>query len=262
MSDRDSSSTARQVAQWLASTNRAVAFTGAGISTESGIPDFRSASGIWTRYRPVTYQEFVASAESRQELWRQKSEAYRNFAAAKPNVGHEKLARWEADGYLQGIVTQNIDGLHQAAGSRNVWELHGTARQIECIECGVHFAPEPLVEQFLANDEVPACVACGGWLKSAIVLFGQMLPAETFQAALELCRSCNLLLALGSSLVVEPAASLPRMARQSGARLVIINREPTEQDELADAVLNVSIGTALTEIDRWLNQLWPKTTSS
>lgn len=254
-SNGSSSDAPRRVAQWLAGSLRAVAFTGAGISTESGIPDFRSPGGIWSRYQPVYYQDFVSSAAARHEYWRQKGEAYREFAAARPNVGHEVLARWEAAARLRGIVTQNIDGLHQKAGSRTVWELHGTAREIVCLGCAARFEPEPLIRQFLASDAVPPCPHCQGWLKTATVSFGQSLPEETFEAAIEASQSCDLFLAIGSSLVVEPAASLPRLAKRHGARLVIINRDETEQDEAADIVLRSSIGEALAEIDAHLSQV-------
>lgn len=244
----------RQVAEWLRSASSAVVFTGAGMSTESGIPDFRSPGGIWSQVTPVYFDDFVASAAARHEYWRQKCAAYRDFAQAEPNVGHRILAAWEAANRVQAVITQNIDGLHQAGGSRRVLELHGTARAIACIDCGARFEPGPLVEEFLATDRVPPCGACGGRLKSATISFGQALPVNVLEEACDLASSCDLLLAMGSSLVVEPAASLPRMARGAGARLVIINREPTPQDASADLVLRGSIGEILAEIDAWLDE--------
>ncbi|MHC4180024.1 MAG: SIR2 family NAD-dependent protein deacylase [Planctomycetota bacterium] len=240
----------RQVAGWLREARRGVAFTGAGISTESGIPDFRSPGGIWSRSQPVLYEDFLSSAEARHEYWRQKSHSHADFAAAEPNDGHRALARWEARGWLKGLITQNIDGLHQAAGSRNVLELHGTAREIACLSCRARFDPAPLVQQFLETEVVPECPECGGLLKHATISFGQSLPADVLQEAIGWSRQCDLFLAMGSSLVVEPAASLPRLAGSSGAHLVIINREPTDQDDRADVVLRAGIGRTLLGIDR------------
>ena len=248
MNDRESEPL-RQVARWLAETEMAVAFTGAGISTESGIPDFRSPGGVWSKYRPVMFQDFLDRAEARYEYWRQKSAAHREFADARPNAAHRILAEWEDRGLLHGVVTQNIDGLHQAAGSRNVLELHGTARQVVCLGCGRRYDPEPVVQQFLETDVPPECPECSGILKHATISFGQALPPEVLDDAVRWSRQCDFFLALGSSLVVEPAASLPRLARSNEARLVIVNREPTDQDAQADAVLHASIGRVLEEID-------------
>lgn len=238
-----------QVAGWLTPDRLAVAFTGAGISTESGIPDFRSPGGIWSKSQPVMFQDFLASAEARHEYWRQKSAAHRDFADAAPNDGHRVLARWERQGRLRAVITQNIDGLHQAAGSRRVLELHGTARRIACLGCEARFDPEPLVQQFLETDAVPECPTCGGMLKHATISFGQTLPADVLEEAIELSRQCDLFLAMGSSLVVEPAAGLPRLARDGGARLVIVNRDATGEDERADVVLHAGIGETLSAID-------------
>lgn len=225
-----------------------MAFTGAGISTESGIPDFRSPGGVWAKYQPVYYDDFLSSAAARHEYWRQKCEAHAEFAAAEPNEGHRVLAGWEQTGGLSALITQNIDGLHQLAGSRNVLELHGTARAIACLDCAARYEVEPLIEQFRATDLVPPCLACGGRLKHATVSFGQMLPEDVLQQAVDAAERCDVFLALGSSLVVEPAASLPRLARQRGARLVIINRDPTPQDGAADAVIHAPLGETLSSI--------------
>ncbi len=246
MSDREKW---QLVAGWLRQARHTVAFTGAGISTESGIPDFRSPGGIWSQSQPVLYQDFLAGAEARHEYWRQKSHAHADFAAAEPNQGHRVLAQWEARGWLEALITQNIDGLHQAAGSRKVLELHGTARAIACLSCPARFDPDPLVQQFLETDVVPECPECGGLLKHATISFGQPLPADVLQDAMDRSRGCDLFLAMGSSLVVEPAANLPRVASSSGARLVIINREPTDQDDLAEVVLRAGIGDTLMGID-------------
>lgn len=240
----------QQVAGWLRQARSAVAFTGAGISTESGIPDFRSPGGICSKRQPVMFEDFLARPEARLEYWRQKCASHRDFAAAKPNDGHRVLTGWERQGRLRAVITQNIDGLHQMAGSRKVLELHGTARQIACLRCQARFEPDPLVRRFLETGVVPDCPQCGGLLKHATISFGQTLPPTVLEEAIELSRQCDLFLAMGSSLVVEPAAGLPRLARGAGARLVIVNRDPTGQDEQADAVLHASIGATLLGIDQ------------
>jgi NAD-dependent deacetylase len=238
-----------KVASWLACSQSAVVLTGAGISTESGIPDFRSPGGVWSKYRTVYYDEFLKSADARLEYWRQKCEMHREFASAAPNAGHQTLARWEAAGRIRGVITQNIDGLHQMGGSHNVLELHGTARQAACIDCKACYEIDPLVEQFLVANRVPDCRDCGGRLKHATISFGQMLPADVLMEANRWSREADLMLAVGSSLVVTPAADLPRTAKTQGARLVIINRDPTPLNELADAIFTGSIGEVLTGID-------------
>jgi NAD-dependent deacetylase len=244
------STDAAQVAAWLREARQAVVFTGAGISTESGIPDFRSPGGVWSRNRPVDYREFLASAAARREYWRQKAEAAPDFMRAEPNVAHLAIARWEEQGRVAGVITQNIDGLHQRAGSRRVLELHGTAMSIVCVDCHARFEPLPLLEAFRTSGDVPLCAACGGErLKSATVSFGQMLPEDVLEDAVHLARTCDLLLAIGSSLVVYPAAGLPELAQRNGARLVIINRDPTDQDAAADLVIHESIGATLAEVD-------------
>jgi len=238
-----------RVASWLAAAHRGIVFTGAGISTESGIPDFRSPNGVWARNKPVYYDEFLASAEARHEYWRQKAEAAGDFQQAAPNVGHQTIARWEQQGRVLGVITQNIDGLHQDAGSRRVWELHGTARWIACVDCSERYEPLPLLARFRAENAVPPCPACGGRLKSATVSFGQMLPTEVLEESVELARTSDVFLAIGSSLVVHPAAGLPQLAKRAGAKLVIINRDPTDLDSMADVVLHEPIGATLSAID-------------
>jgi len=225
----------------LAASHRAVAFTGAGVSTASGVPDFRSPGGIWSRYQPVTIQEFLASDEARRSYWRYKKETYADFAAARPNAAHHALARLEGEGRLVGVITQNIDGLHQEAGSRTVLELHGTNRRVGCLECGRDYAAALIQDRLLAGCEVPTCDACGGILKTATVSFGQALPADVLAEAWRLATACDLLLVLGSSLVVQPAAALPEAAVAAGAALVIVNREATPLDRLAAHVLRGAV---------------------
>jgi len=236
------------LATWLQAASSAVAFTGAGISTESGIPDFRSPQGIWAKAKPVYFHDFLTSPAARHEYWRQKSISHVDFAGAQPNDGHLALADWEASGRLRGVITQNIDGLHQAAGSRKVLELHGTAREVSCLSCCKRWPADPWVEQFLQTEKVPDCPDCGGLLKHATISFGQSLDAAVLEESFRMSRECDLFLALGSSLVVHPAAGLPEIAKQQGARLVIINREPTPLDGLADLVLHETIGPVLKRV--------------
>lgn len=245
-----------RVARWLADSRSAVVFTGAGMSTESGIPDFRSPGGVWSQNKPVYYDEFLRSPEARFEYWRQKALAAGDFERAEPNVGHQTIARWEDEGRIAGVITQNIDGLHQRAGSNCVHELHGTVRWIVCVDCQAKYEPLPLLAWFREHQRIPACEECGSdRMKSATVSFGQSLPQDALEASLELSRRSDLFLAIGSSLVVYPAAGMPELARRSGAKLVIINRDPTDQDELADAVIAEPIGQVLTAIDESLRQL-------
>lgn len=247
---------AKRIATWLSEAEHAVVFTGAGVSTESGIPDFRSPGGIWSRFRTVYYDEFMSSPEARHEYWHQKSLGHREFADANPNAGHQVIARWEADGQVRGVITQNIDGLHQLAGNQSVLELHGTARRIKCQDCGAEYDAEPLVAEFLETDAVPKCRDCeGGRLKHATVSFGQSLSTDVLNEAVAWSQQADLIFAIGSSLVVSPAADLPLLAKQSGGKLVIINRDETPLDDIADEVIREPIGAALNEIDERLSEL-------
>jgi NAD-dependent deacetylase len=244
-----------QIAAWLAEASCAVAFTGAGISTESGIPDFRSPGGIWTRYRTIYFQEFLASGEARLEYWQQKAEGQLDFSRAQPNVGHRTLADWEQAGRLQAVITQNIDGLHAQAGNRRILELHGTAREVSCLDCQARYEADEMVALFHQTAKVPSCRTCGSELmKHATISFGQQLPPDLLHEAFALSRKAELFLAIGSSLVVEPAASLPRAAKEAGSRLVIINCDPTPLDTRADLVLHEPIGETLAAIDAKLRE--------
>ncbi len=235
----------QQLADFLRSARAGVAFTGAGISTESGIPDFRSPGGFWSRNSPIMYEDFVASREARVRFWRQRVEMYRDFANAKPNDGHIALARLEDLGKIRAVITQNIDGLHQMAGSRRVIELHGTARMVACIACGKEWTPEETFAMIDAGDPAPNCDDCGAPLKSKTISFGQAMPQREMAEGGRLCAEADVFLAIGSSLVVEPAASLPRMAKHQGATLVIVNRDDTPLDDLADLVIRRPIGETL-----------------
>lgn len=242
-----------RIADWLHDSPCNVAFTGAGISTESGIPDFRSPGGVWEKVQPVYFQDYIASAAARHEYWRQKCAGIREYSDAQPNAAHRALAKWEGGGKLLGVITQNIDGLHQIAGSQRVWELHGTVRQVMCLNCEARFDTEPYATEFLETDRVPDCPECGGMLKHATVSFGQNLPEDVITAARESATWAKVFLVLGSSLVVYPAAMLPEVAKRHGAKLVIINRDTTPLDDIADEVIHASLGETVTTIDRMLN---------
>jgi NAD-dependent deacetylase len=224
-----------------------VPFTGAGISTECGIPDFRSPGGLWTKNQPITFGDFMASAEMRDESWRRRFVMEENFAKAKPGRGHRALAGFYHAGKVPALVTQNIDNLHQASGiaSNDVIELHGNTTYAACLECAQRYELSWVRQKFEAlGARAPDC-DCGGYIKTATVSFGQSMPAEPMQRAEELSRNCDLFLAIGSSLVVWPAAGFPLMAKRHGAALVIINREPTEFDDVADLVVRHDIGDVL-----------------
>lgn len=233
----------QRLKELVASASRGVAFTGAGISTESGIPDFRSPGGIWSKHRTIYFDEFVASRDARIEYWKQRVVLYREFAEAEPNDGHNAIVELERRGHIQAVVTQNIDGLHQIAGSRRVIELHGTARVIGCIACGKEWPPDEVHAWIEQGNEAPDCDACGAPLKSKTISFGQPMPPDAMQDAAQLSRQADLFLAIGSSLVVEPAASMPRIAKQHGAALVIINNTETPLDDSADLVVRAPIGS-------------------
>lgn len=238
-----------EIAAWLRDSKSTVAFTGAGISTESGIPDFRSPGGVWATSQPVYYDEFLRSADARYEYWRQKAEAHEGFVSAEPNAAHRVLAKWESAGNLRGVITQNIDGMHQLAGSQAVLEVHGTAREIACLQCNARFDANEMVKQFLETDSVPECRKCGGMMKHATISFGQQLEPEVLDESARWAQESTLFFALGSSLVVQPAAGLPQLAKHAGARLVIINRDPTPLDDIADAVIYAGLGDTMTAID-------------
>lgn len=233
------------IAAWLQAATSAVAFTGAGVSTESGIPDFRSPGGVWAKSQPVYFDEYLRSPPAREEYWRQKAESHRDYSNAAPNLTHLAIAEWEAAGTLRGVVTQNIDGLHQDAGSCAVLELHGTARFVDCLDCGERYETGLMVHRFLGDGAVPVCDRCGGLTKHATISFGQSLPTNVLREAMTWARQADVFLALGSSLVVEPAASLPRLAKETGGRLVIINRDGTPLDSIADAVVRAPLGETM-----------------
>jgi NAD-dependent deacetylase len=225
-----------------------VAFTGAGISTECGIPDFRSPGGIWTKMRPIEFGDFLASQEMRDESWRRRFVMEEQFGGALPGRGHRALASLYRAGKIPAVITQNIDNLHQASGisAEHVVELHGNTTYASCLGCGNRYELPWVRERFTASGgRSPDCPDCGGPIKSATVSFGQAMPEAAMRRAQELTESCDLFLAIGSSLVVWPAAGFPLTAKRNGARLVIINRDATEFDDIADLVVHDDIGDAL-----------------
>ncbi len=234
-----------QLANIINRARRGIAFTGAGISTESGLADFRSPGGVWSRNQPVMYDDFLRSRDARVRYWEMRQELYREMSDAQPNVGHEVIAKLERLNKLAAVITQNIDGLHQDAGSQNVIEIHGTARIVSCVHCGKEWTPVEIMARIDAGDAAPDCDACGHPLKSKTISFGQAMPEDLMAEAFSLASQADICLAIGSSLVVEPAASIPRIAKEHGATLVIINREPTPLDHLADLIIRDSIGQAL-----------------
>jgi NAD-dependent deacetylase len=223
-----------------------VPFTGAGISTECGIPDFRSPGGIWTKNRPIPFDEFLASQEARNESWRRRFAMADQFGDAKPGRGHRALASLYRAGKVPAVVTQNIDNLHQASGFApdDVVELHGNTTYALCLDCAQRYELDWVRQRMdSGNGCAPDCPACGGFIKTATVSFGQAMPDAAMRRAQDLTLGSDLFLAIGSSLVVWPAAGFPLMAKRNGARLVIINREPTEFDDIADLVVQHDIGT-------------------
>lgn len=236
-----------ELQQLIATARSMVAFTGAGISTESGIPDYRSPGGIWTKFKPIEFGAFVSSAEARRETWRRKFASHEVIERATPNAGHRALARLVEQGKIVAVITQNIDGLHQASGvpDHKVIELHGNSTYAACLDCRQRYELDWVREIFAVDERLPLCTGCGGMIKTATISFGQAMPEAEMQRAHEATLAADLFIVLGSSLVVYPAAGFPMLAKRNGARLVIVNREPTEQDDLADLVINAEIGSTM-----------------
>ncbi|MDA8244912.1 MAG: Sir2 family NAD-dependent protein deacetylase [Elusimicrobia bacterium] len=230
----------------IAAAGKVLVFTGAGVSTGSGIPDYRGPSGLWTKREPVRYEDFLSSTRSKQEYWRYKAETYPAFSLAVPNAAHRALAAFEATGRLLALVTQNIDGLHRSAGTGpdKLVELHGSGLYAECLDCFAWVSMDEALDKFNADGAPPQC-ACGGWLKPAVIMFGQPLERETLLKAFRAAESCDLVLAAGSTLSVEPAASVPLAARRAGRPYIIVNRGPTAHDPLADVRLEGDAGDIL-----------------
>jgi NAD-dependent deacetylase len=236
----------KEFASLITAANRIALFTGAGISTESGIPDFRSPGGIWTKQAPIDFSEFMRSDSARRETWRRRFAMEPILRRAAPNRGHRAVAELIRSRRATAVITQNIDGLHQDSGipDDQVIELHGNATYAHCLDCGMHYQIEPLRNDFEQDQILPQCV-CGGWVKAATVSFGQSMPIDEMRRAERETLSADLFIAIGSSLTVYPAAGFPELAKRNGATLVILNREKTGLDEIADLVLNRPIGETL-----------------
>jgi NAD-dependent deacetylase len=238
----------RHLRDLVEEATKVVPFTGAGISTECGIPDFRSPGGIWTKMRPIDFGDFVASQEARDESWRRRFAMEEQFGGAKPGRGHRALAALYKTRKIPALITQNIDNLHQASGFSpdHVVELHGNTTYATCLDCAKRYELAWVRERFAASGgQAPDCVSCGGHIKTATVSFGQAMPEQAMRRAQELAESCDLFVAIGSSLVVWPAAGFPLAAKRAGARLIIINREATDFDDIADLVIHDDIGAVL-----------------
>ncbi len=246
MADSD----ADKLKEMIDRAGRIVAFTGAGISTESGIPDFRSPGGIWTKYQPIDFRDFIASAEARRETWRRKFATDEVTSKATPNAGHRALAKLSDNGKLTALITQNIDGLHQKSGvpADKIIELHGNTTYAKCLDCQKRYELDWVREIFANEEDLPFCTVCGGHVKTATISFGQSMPEDEMERATEATLDADLFIVLGSSLVVYPAAGFPIMAKHNGSRLAIVNREPTDQDSLADLVINAEIGATMGRI--------------
>jgi len=237
----------QQLAGLIRSSRRAVIFTGAGMSTESGIPDFRSPGGIWTKMMPVEFQDYVRDPEARRVSWQRRFEMEDTWNAVQPNDGHRAVAELVAQGRVSHVITQNIDALHQAAGVPDaaVIELHGNTRYAKCLDCGRRVEIPDIRAHFDVHGEAPDCAGCGGIVKTATISFGQPMPQDEMLRAEAATLACDLMLVMGSSLAVYPAAGFPLMAKRGGARLAILNRDETPQDRFADLVVNAGIGPTM-----------------
>jgi NAD-dependent deacetylase len=231
----------------LRASRRVLVFSGAGISTESGIPDFRSPGGLWSKIQPIYFQEFVASEHTRREAWRRRFSNADGWVGAKPNRGHFAVAELIHSGRASVVVTQNVDNLHQASGvpEDKIIELHGNSTYAKCLKCQIRVELDELQREFEATNTVGPCKRCGGILKTATISFGQQMPELPMRRAQQETLACDLFLVLGSSLSVFPAADFPLRAKQSGAKLAIVNRDPTPMDEHADLVIHAGIGATL-----------------
>jgi NAD-dependent deacetylase len=239
----------QQLAGLIDAARRVVVFTGAGISTESGIPDFRSPNGIWSKNTPIYFDEYIQSADARIEAWRRKFEIDKDMIGAEPNRGHRAVAKLVRTSKVSAVITQNIDGLHQESGvaDEQMIELHGNGTYATCLTCATRYELEPIKAAFQSDGALPECRFCAGIVKTATISFGQAMPEGPMERARDETLASDLFLAIGSSLVVYPAAGFPAMAKRNGAKLVILNREPTDLDEIADIVLNREIGPTLGE---------------
>jgi NAD-dependent deacetylase len=242
----------KQVAQWITTSKKVIVFSGAGLSTESGIPDFRSPGGVWDRYNPEDFyfQNFLASEASREKYWQMATEMYEPIKTAQPNQAHLAIAELEKLGRLDCVITQNIDGLHFKAGNseEKVIQLHGTAIFVSCLSCKKRYDRDEIQERIKEGQKAPSCDDCGGLLKPATISFGQSMPEKETEEAYHRSSLCDLFIVVGSSLVVQPAASMPLVAKRNNAKLVIINRDPTPYDDMADVVIHSQAGLTMASI--------------
>lgn len=262
MTSKGTSDATARAAGLLAAARSVVFLTGAGISTESGIPDFRSPGGLWSRYDPrkLTFDLFCAREETRRDYWKLATESYPVLRDAEPNAAHRAIVAVEKAGRLSRLVTQNIDGLHLKAGSSRdkIIEIHGSSLRATCIDCGVEHDREALHRALVAGEiEVPRCTACGGRVKPATISFGQSMPERETAEAFAAAEACDLFIVVGSSLVVYPAASLPEVAVRAGAALVIVNNEATPMDSLAEVLLRGAAGESMSLLLRAAGIVFP-----
>jgi len=252
MEQRDLNRLIHSATELMAEASKILVFTGAGMSTESGIPDFRSPGGIWSKYDPsdFLYQRLISDEKAREKYWAMSAEYYVTMKSAAPNPGHLAIKALEDMGKLLALVTQNIDNLHQKAGNsvEKIIEIHGTAFSVSCLNCGKHYDRDLIEDRLRSGVKVPYCDDCSGILKPSTISFGQAMPQEKVQESLRLARECDLCLVLGSSLVVYPAASIPAFAAEHGAKLVIVNRDETPLDRMAHLVIHESAGQVLPKI--------------
>lgn len=255
MSEPELSDPLEKLAEMVRRSGRIVALTGAGISTESGIPDYRGPNGLWATQKPPELGDYESNEAARVGFWQERRRRYPQMLAREPNAGHLALAHLERAGKLLGIVTQNIDGLHQKAGNdaERVIELHGTTHDVRCMSCGRRYTGSDIQARLEAGEADPRCPVCGGVLRSGTILFGEPLPADAIEKALILSQASDLMLVIGTSLVVNPAARLPAIAQRTGSAVAIINREPTPFDDQAELVVRGDAGPVLTTLTEALS---------
>ena len=239
----------QDLSQYIDEANNIVIFTGAGISTESGIPDFRGPQGVWKTNTPIYFQDFIGSEEVRKDSWKRKFSGQDIIKKAKPNIGHLAVAEIINKHESAYLITQNVDNLHQDAGvpEDKITEIHGNAHYASCLDCGIRYELNSIKKAFLENETVPYCDSCGGIIKTATISFGQSMPEEGMQIAQRKTLGCDLFITIGTSLVVYPAAGFPKLAKEIGAKLIIINNEPTDFDPIADLVIHEQIGKVFSD---------------
>ena len=239
----------QDLSQYIDEANNIVIFTGAGISTESGIPDFRGPQGVWKTNTPIYFQDFIGSEEVRKDSWKRKFSGQDIIKKAKPNIGHLAVAKIINKHESAYLITQNVDNLHQDSGvpDDKITEIHGNAHYASCLDCGIRYELNSIKKAFLENETVPYCDSCGGIIKTATISFGQSMPEEGMQIAQRKTLGCDLFITIGTSLVVYPAAGFPKLAKEIGAKLIIINNEPTDFDPIADLVIHEQIGKVFSE---------------